>query len=171
MMPSQRSLTIFAAAALALATAAGPALAFDLTGTWTGTIKCKEFVNGVKDKFELTPTITISQSGNALGILATFGPGDSDMYTALANPDAKKPDKGEFAIIFCGTDNQVGNSPTFDEIGRMQVTTKTGKIAAKFRGESIFSDPADMGPEAGTCKWSWKRVDTVDPWVATTCAM
>jgi hypothetical protein len=155
-----------------LAHAGGAALGYDLTGTWTGAIKCKSFDTGGKVKFTLTPlALLISQNGLAIGMLADYG-GLSDRYVAVANPDVKKPlEKGELALVVCGTNDQVGDDSDFDEIGRLTVKAKPAVVKAKLAGTSIFSDPGVLAPEAGTCKWKFTRTGTTDPGVPTSCGM
>lgn len=162
--------TAFLVAGAASGVGAGQAR-FDLTGTWVGSIKCKASFHGEKVSFELTPTLLISQSGLNVGILADYPPGDiDDRYVGFANPDIKKPlEKGELAILYCGTDDLLGNEPTFDEIGRMTVSTKIAKVKATFKGTSIYSDPGIIEAEAGTCKWKWTRTSDIDPGVPVTC--
>ncbi|MCC6766366.1 MAG: hypothetical protein IT293_17030 [Deltaproteobacteria bacterium] len=139
-------------------------LAYDLNGTWAGKITCKAFVAGVQEKVVLTPTMRISQFGQSMGVELDFGLG-SRLYAGLANPDAKKPErKGETALIRCGTDNQLGIT-TPDEIGRMSASAKPGKVKASLKGLSFYSD----GGTHGTCKWSWKRIDTNDAGLPTEC--
>ena len=171
-----RLVVVAAAAALGCLTAVSSARAgaarFDLTGTWVGSIKCTGVFQGAKfPAFTLTPTLKISQSGLNVGIFADYPPGDTDdSYVGYANPDAKKPlEKGELAILYCGTDDVLGNEPTFDEIGRMVVSTKPPKVKATFKGTSIYSDPGISDAEVGTCKWKWTRTDTADPGIPTVC--
>jgi hypothetical protein len=154
---------------LMLAALASQASAFTLTGTWTGTRKCQDLFEGGKDKFTDPVTFHITQVGNAIGIFADFGGGDTTNYTGLANFPALKPDKGEFAMIHCGTNDIVGDGATYDSIGRMQASTKATKVKAKIKGTTIFSDPGAAQPSLGTCKWSLTRTDTTDSVVATTC--
>ena len=161
--------TILAAAMLL--GAVGPAAAFDLTGTWSGTTACTSLFQGEKFKFKDAPTLQVTQVGDRIGVRADYGGGDVDFYTGHAYPDAKKPDeKGEVALIACGTDSIAGNEPMFDELGRFAVSTKTGKIKATLKGLSFFSDPGVASPEAGTCKWKLTRTDTGNPGIATGCA-
>lgn len=142
----------------------------DLNGTWTGTIKCKSFKAGAKSKFTLTPTtMQITQGGLEVGIRLDLGT-TVLLYSATMNPDAKKPlEKGELAIVFCGTNDQVGDDPTFDEIGRMAVKAKRGDVKGSFKGSSLFSKPGVLAAEAGTCKWSFKRTVSDFPIVPTGC--
>ena len=140
-------------------------ITYDLTGDWTGKITCNVFAGGVKQKIVLTPTMHVSQIGQNIGVEIELGLG-SKRYAGLANPDAKKPEqKGETALILCGTDNVLGaTSP--DEIGRMSVSAKPGKVKASLKGLSFYSDVDDHG----TCKWSMKRISTTDPGVTTDCS-
>jgi hypothetical protein len=149
---------------------AGPAAAFDLTGTWSGTTSCTSLFQGEKFKFKDAPTLQVTQVGDAIGVRADYGGGDVDLYTGHAYPDAKKPnEKGEIALIACGTDSIAGNEPAFDEVGRFTVSTKAGKIKATIKGLSFFSDPGVVSPEAGTCKWTLTRTALESSGVSTTC--
>jgi hypothetical protein len=148
---------------------AAPAGAFDVTGTWSGTRKCQDLFGGAKAKFNEPATLHISQSGNAIGIEVVIAGADTTNYTALANFPAAKPDKGEFAMLHCGTNDVAGDDVAFDAIGRMQAATKTDKVKAKIKGISIFSDTGAASPGLGTCKWSLTRVATAPPGVALVC--
>lgn len=166
-MPVTRTAVTLALFAVVVLTS--PAAAFDLTGTWTGTRTCKDLSAGAKLKFKEPATLSISQSGNAIGIVVDITGVGTTSYTALANFPAAKPDKGEFAMIHCGTNDVAGDATTFDAIGRMQATTKTGKVKAKIKGVSFFSDTDTVTPTLGTCNWSLTRTDVTDPVVALTC--
>ena len=151
---------------------AAPAAALELTGTWSGSTACTSFFEGAKLKFKDAPMLQVTQSGDVLGVRADYGGGHVDFYAGHVYPDAKKPDeKGEIALVACGTDSVAGNEPAFDELGRFSVSTKTGKIKATLKGLSFFSDPGVASPEAGTCKWKITRVDTADAGVGTDCAL
>lgn len=174
MTPGRRSILVAVVLAATVGLAAGHAHAgailLDLSGTWAGVIKCKSLRGGVKDKFTLTPTMRIAQTGNALGIILDYGTG-TDAYVATLVPDAKKPDaKGELALVYCKTNDLVGDEPDFDELGRMSLKAKPLEIKATFKGTSIFSDPGVFtDTEAGTCKWSFKRTAVDFPMVPLTC--
>lgn len=176
MTPRRRSVAITAALAASMVLSAVQANAgvvlLDLSGTWTGTIKCKSFLGGVKDKFTLTPTMRIAQNGSTVGVLLDYGGGDTEQYTARVTPDAKKFDtKGELAVLFCGSNDQVGDEPTYDELGRIGLKVKPLDVKGSFKGTSVFSDPGVLGDtEAGTCKWSFKRTAADLPMVPLTCA-
>jgi hypothetical protein len=171
-----RRLTIAASALAFVCSFARPteggAIFLDLVGNWTGTIVCKGISEGVKDKFTLDPVMRISQNGINLGILLDYGDGTTEQYAGILNPDAKKGDKkGEAAIIYCGTDDQIGVPPDFDEIGRINISAKPGKVKATFKGITIFNDYDTPGPlrEGYTCKYKYTRVDTNPVAVSTQC--
>jgi len=150
----------------------GPAVAFDLTGTWSGTTTCTSLFQGERFKFKDAPTLQVTQVGDVIGVRADFGGGDVDFYTGHSYQDAKKPDeKGEVALVACGTDSVAGNEPAFDEVGRFTVSTKTGKIKATLKGLSFFSDPGVASPEAGTCKWALTRTALDNAGISTTCTV
>lgn len=161
-------------AALLLVVASAPPVSaafitYNLTGTWTGSLKCNELVGGVKQKSTATPAMKISQLGVNFLVQLDFGSGNIQTYGGLTNPDAKKPEqKGEAILIRCGTNNVLGTDLT-DTMARMTASTKPGKVKASFKGFSIFSDPSDPDPHHGTCKWKFKRTDPDDPNLATSC--
>lgn len=172
MTPHIRIVLLAAASVMtvALATPVSAAfIAYDLTGTWSGSLKCKALVGGVKQKTVATPVMKISQLGLGIGVQLDFGTGTT-LYNGLANPATKKPEqKGEAALILCGTDDLLGVDFR-DEIGRMTVSTKPGKVKASLKGQSFFSNPSDPLSHHGTCKWKWTRIDAVDPGVLVDCA-
>ncbi len=164
----RRAAVVFAVVACAVA--AGRAQAFDLTGTWTGTAKCTSLFQGVKFKFTDAPAVQITQVGREIGLRADYGGGNVNFYAGRAYDDAKKPDeKGEVALVACGTDSVAGNAPAFDELGRFVAKAKPGKVKATLKGVTFFSDPGIAEPEAGTCKWTLTRVDTTGPGGETVC--
>lgn len=144
-------------------------ITYNLTGTWSGTIKCSEFLDGAKQKTVSTPAMTVSQVGLDIGIRLDFGGGNVHSYTGLANPNAKKPEqKGEFAVVFCGTNSEIADAVP-DKLGRMVASTKPNKVKATIKGTTIFSDPPGFVAHHGTCKWKFTRTDTVDLGFAATC--
>jgi hypothetical protein len=169
--------TIASATALLVLVSAPPArsafITYDLTGEWTGTIKCKELVGGVKQKSTAAPTMTVSQLGVNFLVQLDFGGGNTQTYGGLANPDAKKPElKGEAILIRCGTNDVLGTSLT-DTMARIAVAvSKKPEVAkASFKGFSFFSDPSAPDPHHGTCKWKFTRQNKNDPGLQTSCAI
>lgn len=159
------------AAVMIVAPTGGAAHAFDLTGTWNGTATCTSLYDGLKFKFKDEAVIQITQTDRAIGFRADYGGGNVNLYAGRAYADAKKPDeRGEVALVACGTDSVAGNAPAFDELGRFTAATKPPKVKATLKGVSFFSDPGVALPEAGTCKWKLTRVDATDAAVPTSCA-
>jgi hypothetical protein len=154
-----------AATAVALLAAAPSARAFDITGSWSGTYKCKGSLDGVKDSYEDTLEAGITQVGTAVGASISFT-GNLFSYNGLAVANATKPDKGDLMIAICGTDDDLG-AGVYDEIGRLTVTTKPSKGSGTIKGTSNYASTGP--PQAYTCKWQLKRTSTVDPAVATSC--
>lgn len=145
-----------AAVTLVLGAAVAPAHAFDLTGHWIGKWSCKDF-DGVKFNEGANPSLmAITEAGGTMNVSI-----DNVGYNGTAIADAKKPDeKGEAVLISCATSNVL--TTDFAEIVRATVKTKIGSFKATFKAVSVF---ADNTPEVGTCKFSFKRVDTLDPGV------
>ena len=171
MIPRVETMEVARIASIALVvlgTAYGEAAAqsFDLTGHWTGTLRCKFVTDGTKETRVGTPALAVSQVGNAVVLALDYGNGTVERYTGLANPDGKKPlTKGEVGIIRCGTDSDAANAAG-DEIGRLFATTKAPPSAkASLRGQSVASTP----PGIGTCSWKWVRTDVADPGLGTEC--
>lgn len=149
--------------ALTLGSAA-PAAAFDLTGTWQGSWSCVGTRAGVKDKeFNKESTAVITSIGN--DTFAAILDGDLP-YRGIQISDAKKPEKGELAIVHCGaTDDLKTSAADFFEAGRFKVSTKGAK--GSIAGITIYSDDAGHVP---TCKYKYKRVDTTNPNLFYSCS-
>ena len=143
-------------------------ITYNIAGTWTGSIKCTSLQGGVKVKSVQKPTMKVSQLGLNVGLEIQNG-NVTTRYAGLLNPDKKKPEqKGEFAVVACGT-NSTAADLTADELGRMQASTKPGKVKATIKGITYYSAAGNAPPEAGSCKWSWKRTDNLDPQLQTDC--
>lgn len=125
--------------------------AFDLTGHWVGKFSCKGF-DGTK--FTLgnsSATLAITQTGNSIAALA-----GGFLYTGTQVPDAAKPEKGEAVLFTCATSGALGQG----EIARASVKTKAGTFKATLKATSVF---ANGTPNVGACKYTYKRIDTIDP--------
>lgn len=135
-----------------------PAVALDLTGTWTGRFVCSEF-DGAKGKFPEDATLLISQNGNDLNILWV----DVGNYSGVAIPDQRKPDaKGEAKMVECDTDADMFDG--YDELARLRAKVNRNRGSGSLKGESFYAPNAPVaGLVAGSCKWSFKRTDTADP--------
>ena len=156
---------VVAIAAVTLLGFGAVAQAFDITGTWEGTYKCKGTFGGEKDSFDDVLIAKFSQSGTTAGAQISFD-GDLFNYTGIEVPNTAKPDKGDLGIVICGTDDDL-TTGEFDEIGRLTVTTKPTKGTGSMKGTSLYTT---TGPNSVyTCKWKLKRTDTIDPGAATTC--
>ncbi len=147
--------------AATLMLAAAPLGAFDLSGNWQGSWKCTTFEGGAKGK-DGNPdsTLAVSSIGNN-----TFGARiDGTLaYRGIEIPDAKKPEKGELAIVHCGGDDDL-TSGLFAELGRFKVTTRGAK--GTLSGITVWSDDAQ---HVATCKYKYKRVDTNNPGLTYAC--
>lgn len=145
---------------------ASPALAFDVTGTWTGTRTCVFVTTGVKSKVEASGTVTISQGDRQIGFDSTIG--STHLYSGIANFGAEKPDKGEVSVHHCR--NHVDPTP-FEALGRFTVTTKPDKVKATIKGISIVVNDGILHAQHGTCKWKLTRTSTADPGVTQACGV
>lgn len=161
-MPLRRWLLV-APLLLGLAPAA---FAFDLTGIWTGTRKCKFFAEGVKTKVDREGTVLIYQFGNAVGFDTAIG--SQHLYSGVANFGTEKPEKGELSIRHC-RDHDGNDSTPFDALGRLTVKTKPGKLKASLSGVTIVADDSTGAPNVGTCKWKLTRTASSIAKVSTDC--
>lgn len=136
--------------------------AFDVTGTWVGKWSCKGFDGEKFTTANKTSTLKLTQTGNA--IAADLDNGEFH-YNAGMIVDKFKPEKGEAVFVACPTDN-LPLADAESEILRAAVKTKAGTFKASLKGLSIFED--NFGG-VGTCKYAFKRQDTVNPNVSA-CA-
>jgi hypothetical protein len=139
--------------------AAAPLAAFDLTGTWEGTLDCAEF-DGAKSRRQVAGSVMrISQAGDVI----TASLDDLVFFKGRAIEDLAKPEKGEIVFYRCGTDNQplAGGQ---GEIVRAKVKTRAGTERASLRGLSIVEGATRRD---GTCRYTFRRRDTTDASVPT----
>jgi hypothetical protein len=140
---------------VALIFTAASAGAVDLTGTWTGKQSC-DIYDGARSKVSFGEGIMqITQTGNQAVMKLSFG---NALVTYLGRifPDDRSPEsRAEVTFALCGTSEQVTDDQTYyGELLRIRVT------GTKFTGNSIFKD---FTPQMGSCKWSYKKIDIVDP--------
>lgn len=149
--------SMFAGLVACLVLALAPsAQAYDLTGTWIGKYSCKGFDGSKFSSGSKSSTFAITQSGNTMAVNLDNG---EYRYNGGAIPDTTKPEKGEAVFLECSNSN-VPFAAGESEIIRVAVKTKAGTVKATLKGLSIFED--DMFG-VGTCKYTFKRVDTANP--------
>jgi hypothetical protein len=140
-----------------LAMGTGGALALDLTGTWSGSYECKAKIGffGGPDTFGFNPsTLKITQGVGNVPLALDID--DAYQFNGAPLESPNSPDKGEAAVVRCGTTDIDGG-----EVGRIPVTTKPTKGSGTFSGTSIFYSDGGLY----TCKWKYKRKSTMDPGV------
>jgi hypothetical protein len=139
---------------------APPALAaLDLTGTWTGTWKCKDVTSGAATKPEGTVTMTITQSGGDVNAFVDWG-GSNDTFQGHIQELTDKPGQGATTLIACET--RAGSSSYAETLS---ANVKVSAKRATFKGVSAYEE-ATRTVVGGTCKYSLKRTATTDPGVA-----
>jgi hypothetical protein len=147
-------------------TYAPPALAaLNLTGTWTGTWKCKDVTNGAATKPGGTVTMTITQSGGDANAslqwtLKDGSPGGSETYQGHVQEVAAKPGQGATTLVGCET--RPGSSVYAETLS---ANVKVTSSNATLKGISTY-EQANNSIVGGTCKYSLKRTATADPVVA-----
>jgi hypothetical protein len=150
--------TLAATVALCLSAAVAPAHAFDLTGHWTGKWSCKGFDGGKFTSGNKVSTLAITQSGGSFAA-AIDASSDNFTYNGVVITDTKDANKGEVVLLGCHLANTLP-AQNDSELVRASAKTKLNTFKASFKGTSVF---ADAFPEVGTCKYSYKRIDTTDP--------
>jgi hypothetical protein len=154
---TMKNTTAVAAAVLVSLLHAGAAHALDLTGTWTGTEKCKLFTSAAFTN-KGTVTVQISQSGTDLN--ATFtGNYLSGTYNGVALASMSDANAGQAGLIGCS------NSPSYGFSGRFTVKTD-GVSEGQLKGSITVIDTGFMAGVA-TCKYSLKRTSAADPVVGS----
>lgn len=162
-----RMLTSTLATLVLCAVTTVPAHSFDLTGHWIGKWSCKGFsapyvrdgklVNGFAPANPAS-TLAITQNDGAFGAVIDLNEGESYRYNGFAMESVKGAGSGEVFLLRCGTGQTP--VPSGGEIVRAAVKTKGGVVKASFKGVSLV---ADDYPEITSCKYSYTRIDTVDP--------
>lgn len=142
------------------AIAADPGILPILNGTWTGKWKCVTF-NGEKDSFTQRPSELKIRHLTQQVLAVTI---DDEQGTSLMIPSVQKFTKGEVAFVGCRTDNSVLSSVGVDEVGRFKYAVKDAK--GSISGTSFYTG---SGGIVGTCRYSYKRVDTTLPAISTSC--
>lgn len=150
------TLTVASFALLVAASMTPAAYAFDLTGHWTGKFSCQGFDGAKFTVSNKSASLAVTQTGNTVAMLAS-----GILYSGTAMPNAAKPDQGEAVLLTCSTSNALG--PNQAEIARTTVKTKVGTFKASIKATSVFATNA---PLVGTCKYTFKRIDTADPGIA-----
>jgi hypothetical protein len=143
------------AAAIVLGTAAAPAWALDLTGTWEGKIKCTFLEAGESiDKTSEPVEVAITQTGDDLAIdLFGFG------AVGRVLEDATDPAKGMASMVVCGSSDTTG---FIASVGQVKVDAEGGGI---FKGSLTFDTSGGLGSILASCSINLKRTDTADPLV------
>ena len=156
-MHARRFLAALSFGLLASAALAQASQAFDLTGTWVGKWSCQGFDGASFKSSNKQSTIAITQTDNTIAANVDNG---EFFYNGGAIPDAGAPTtKGEAALNQCGTDN-LPFATTEGEILRAKVKVNPESGAGSFKGLSVIETQFF---EVLTCKYSYKRTDTVNP--------
>jgi len=164
-MRTRTLLYLLSTISLALVFTVSPARAYDLTGHWVGKWVCKGNDGGVFRGGNFTSgnansTMVVTQVQGTFALAVDPGP-NGFTYNGVAVPNGAKPDqKGEAVLLGCHLGTTLPVAPFDGEMVLAKVTTKLNAIKASFKGTSYFVDDT---PEFGTCKYSYKRIDTVDP--------
>ncbi len=153
------------AAALSFVAVTAPAssavAALDLTGTWSGTWKCKDVTNGVLSRTVNTLTMTVTQSGsNVYAVLAWVGRGSPSSFHGHVDELTDDPGRGTTTLIACGT-----TDTSSGYVESLSANVKTSASGATFKAISTY-EQANVPTVGGTCKYTLKRTTTADPGVA-----
>jgi hypothetical protein len=141
-----------------------PALAaLDLTGTWQGTITCKDVTSGAATKPGGTITMSVTQGGlgtvsDDFAAYVEWGGGSqARRFLGQVQELTAKPGQGATTLIACGT---TAGSSIYGET--LSANVKVSSSSATFKGVSAYEE-AGVPTVGGTCKYSLKRISTADP--------
>lgn len=183
-----RTMRTLSLAMLVATTLATPALAGplaepdpgDLTGTWSGLMKCKWFNGEVVTTDTLNGHLAIDQTGPTLaldtnlssGTPAVVVKGDPGIIASMCGvvfpKNDEKPETGVGAIAPVGA-NGVVSLGVLAEFQAVALKTKT--FATNTNGESgKLTGKGTMFPGLviGSCRWKFSRIDTVRPFMDRT---
>lgn len=128
-----------------------------LTGVWAGSFTCKtEDANGKGSFKESESDLLISQTvaGGPLILLI-----DGTPYSGTVIPSAADPNEGAGAFIACGTSDGTINGVLNEvETIHWKIDPTTGSGTIKKSGAFSTNEV-----QVGTCKGSWRRVNTNSP--------
>lgn len=150
------------ALSIALTLLSAPALALNLTGTWSGKLACTGF-DGTKFAFQMSnQALKISQTGNRLSMRWLDEGNPFNDYTGYVIEDKKQPNmKGGVAVTACTTSTNLMSN--FSEIANL--TAKRAQNKGTLTGMSIYSSNM-YGLEVNQCKWTFTLIDPADPKIA-----
>jgi hypothetical protein len=145
--------SVAVAAVLISVTAAMPASAIDLTGTWEGKLRCTFLLDGESiDRDVAEVQLLISQSADDLNLLV-FGFFRANGRVAA---DVSNPAKGMMSLVTCGS----SSAGTGFVTGVAQA--KVGLGTSDTLKGSVTTDIADL---MSSCSISMKRTSTAEPGV------
>ncbi len=124
-----RSASMAIAAAL-VAAAAGPALAIDATGTWSGRWHCLQRTRaGMIRTYQRASTMLVTQRGEALFIEI-----DGTAYQGRSHDSDRNPTRATGSAVRCGDDG--GACTPTSEVLDLTIKVNQLRGTAKFNGES-----------------------------------
>lgn len=157
--------TSASALSIVLVILSAPAVALDLTGTWSGKVACTGF-DGAKFAFQMgNQTLKISQTGNRLSMRWLDEGNPFNDYVGYVIEDKKQPAaKGGAAVTACT--NSTNLMSGFSEIANLNVKRVQNK--GTLAGMSIYASNL-YGLEVNQCKWTFTLIDPSNPNVPANC--
>jgi hypothetical protein len=141
-----------AIAAALVAGGAGPALAIDATGTWSGKWNCLQRTRaGVIRTHQRASTMVVTQRGEALFIEI-----DGTAYQGRSHDSDRNPTRSTGSAVRCGDDGEAC-TPT-SEVLELTIKVNQARGTAKFNAESTVS--ARGLPH---CRYRFSRTSRADP--------
>ena len=130
----------------------------DLTGTWEGKQVCQYF-DGRKSIQTDEDVLRVSQNGEDFYFSSVLV---DEIFHGRIIESAQHPDKSAQAVF---VECETTESSAYQELGRATKLQTKAKGGGLFKATSNFFQLPDSEVRLllGTCIWTYKRVDTIDP--------
>lgn len=162
-MTPTKTLAAVGSIVLGLASAAH---AMDLTGTWTGSVKCVTHTSGAPDqKSEDVITAQFSQSGHEVQMTFNGNVFSSVQAAGRTVESAKDVNAGYVGLGDCG-----GSAVGAPNVYNFKAKTTPDSGAGKMKGTFTALVP-DTVPSLFVCKVKLERTSTTDPAVSVACSV
>ena len=141
--------------------------AVDLTGSWTGKLKCQFLEDGqATEKATLKDVImNVTQSGTDVNAqLINPVDGMPELLDGVAITDASKANQGRASMIGCGAES----NPIAAGMAHVKIKENPNSGKSTMRGTLVAGDKTPGGviftnAVAGACKLTLKRTSAADP--------
>jgi len=135
------------------------AAAFDVSGTWEGSITCKTYLDGsaVKEKFDGV-MLAVSQSGRDVNVHVTNFVPEFFMDGATYDDPKNPATRGRIGLADCANNGRVVASGV-EDVWQLKVSTNESNGKGRMSGRKVSA--GDLMTDE--CKLKFTRTDVTDP--------